>query len=62
MNIWESRRTPNPHFFQVLGFTATLGQSGVATVVDVNLTTRSKVTKEHVFKDKELRKIKSVVD
>ncbi len=31
MNIWESRRTPNPHFFQVLGFTPTLGQSGVAT-------------------------------
>jgi hypothetical protein len=31
-------------------------------VVDVNLTTRSKVTKEHVFNDKEPRKIKSVVD
>jgi hypothetical protein len=27
----ESRRTPNPHFFQVLGFTPTLGQSRVAT-------------------------------
>jgi hypothetical protein len=25
------RRTPNPHFFQVLGFTPTLGQSRVAT-------------------------------
>ncbi len=31
LNIQESRRTPNPHFFQVLGFTPTLGQSGVAT-------------------------------
>jgi len=31
LNIWESRRTPNPHFFQVLGFTPTLGQSRVAT-------------------------------
>jgi hypothetical protein len=33
LNIRESRRTPNPHFFQVLGFTPTLGQSRVATVV-----------------------------
>ncbi len=32
LNIQESRRTPNPHFFQVLGFTPTLGQSRVATV------------------------------
>jgi hypothetical protein len=31
-------------------------------VVNVNVTTRSKVTKEHVLTDKELRKIKSVVD
>jgi len=31
-------------------------------VVDVNVTTRSKVTKEQVFKDRELRKAKSVVD
>jgi len=31
-------------------------------VVDVNATTRSKVTKEHVLKDKEPRKAKSVVD
>ncbi len=31
MNIRESQRTPNPHFFQVLGFTPTLGQSRVAT-------------------------------
>jgi hypothetical protein len=31
-------------------------------VVDVNVTTRSKATKEHVFKDRELRKIKSDVD
>jgi hypothetical protein len=30
--------------------------------VDVNVTTRSKATKEHVFKDNELRKTKSVVD
>jgi hypothetical protein len=30
LNIWESRRTPNPQLFQVLGFTPTLGQSGVA--------------------------------
>jgi len=32
LNIQESRRTPNPHFFQVLGFTPTLGQSRVATL------------------------------
>jgi hypothetical protein len=31
-------------------------------VVDVNVTTRSKVIKEHVFKDKGLRKAKNVVD
>ncbi len=31
LNIRESRRTPNPHFFQVLDFTPTLGQSRVAT-------------------------------
>jgi hypothetical protein len=31
LNIRESRRTPSPHFFQVLGFTPTLGQSRVAT-------------------------------
>ncbi len=31
LNIRESRRTPNPHFFQVSGFTPTLGQSRVAT-------------------------------
>jgi hypothetical protein len=32
LNIRESRRIPNPHFFQVLGFTPTLGQSRVATI------------------------------
>jgi hypothetical protein len=31
MNTRESWRTPNPHFFQVLGFTPTLGQSRVGT-------------------------------
>jgi len=31
LNIWESRKTPNLQLFQVLGFTPTLGQSGVAT-------------------------------
>jgi hypothetical protein len=31
-------------------------------VVDVNVTTRSKATKEHVIKDKELRKAKGVAD
>jgi hypothetical protein len=36
LNIRESRRTPNPHFFQVLGFTPTLGQSRVATIWDSN--------------------------
>jgi hypothetical protein len=29
LNIRESRRTPNPQLFQVLGFTPTLGQSGL---------------------------------
>ncbi len=31
LNIRESQRTPNPQLFQVLGFTLTLGQSGVVT-------------------------------
>jgi hypothetical protein len=31
LNIRESQRNPNPQLFQVLGFTPTLGQSGVAT-------------------------------
>jgi hypothetical protein len=31
-------------------------------VVDVNVPTRSKLTKEHEFKDREPRKTKSVVD
>jgi hypothetical protein len=31
LNIRESRRTPNPQLFQVLGFTPTLGQARVAT-------------------------------
>ncbi len=31
-------------------------------VVDVNVTTRSKVMKEHVFKDREPIKVESVVD
>jgi len=32
LNIQESRKTPNLQLFQVLGFTPTLGQSGVATI------------------------------
>jgi hypothetical protein len=31
-------------------------------VVDVNVTTRSKATKEHVFKDKKPKKAKSVTN
>jgi hypothetical protein len=31
-------------------------------VLDVNVTTRSKTTEEHVFKDREPRKVKSIVD
>jgi hypothetical protein len=31
-------------------------------VVDVNVTTRSKVTEKHVFKDREPRKAKSVAN
>ncbi len=38
LNIRESRRTPNPHFFQVLGFTPTLGQSRVATIYVIEKT------------------------
>ncbi len=40
LNIRESRRTPNPQLFQVLGFTPTLGQSGVATLVRLDQTFR----------------------
>ncbi len=32
LNIRESRKTPNLQLFQVLGFTPTLGQSGVTTM------------------------------
>jgi hypothetical protein len=32
LNIWESRRTPNPQLFQVLSFTRTLGQSRVRQI------------------------------
>jgi hypothetical protein len=39
LNIQESRRTPNPRFFQVLGFTPTLGQSRVATLLVLQQTT-----------------------
>jgi len=40
------------------------GQTIIANVdvVDVNVTTRSKVTEGHVFKDKKLIKSKSIVD
>ncbi len=31
-------------------------------VVDINVTTRSKVIKKHVFKDKEPRKVKNAID
>jgi hypothetical protein len=31
-------------------------------VVDVNVTTKSKATEEHVFKDKEVKKTKSAID
>ncbi len=31
-------------------------------VVDINVTTRSKVTKEHVFEDREPKKAKNVTD
>jgi hypothetical protein len=31
-------------------------------VVDINVITRSKATKEHVFKDRELRKTKTTAD
>jgi hypothetical protein len=31
-------------------------------VVDVNVTIKSKATEEHVFKDREPRRVKSVVD
>ncbi len=31
-------------------------------LVDVNVTTRSKATKEHVFKDREPRKVKNALD
>ncbi len=36
LNIRESRRTPNPQLFQVLGFTPTLGQVRVATQALLN--------------------------
>ncbi len=33
-----------------------------ANVVDVDVTTRIKITEEHVFKDRKLRKAKNVVN
>jgi hypothetical protein len=46
LNIRESRRTPNPQLFQVLGFTPTLGQSGVATQNNKRLNKRKYFTLE----------------
>ncbi len=43
LNIREFRRTPNPPTLEVLGFTPTLGQSGVATLV-VNKASTIEVT------------------
>jgi hypothetical protein len=37
LNIRESRRTPNPPTLEVLGFTPTLGQSGVATKTHIHI-------------------------
>jgi len=42
LNIRESRKTPNLQLFQVLGFTPTLGQSGVATL-HITIQTRTKL-------------------
>jgi hypothetical protein len=39
LNIQESWKTPNLQLFQVLGFTPTLGQSGVATIAHIFLIT-----------------------
>ncbi len=43
-------------------FTKTQTITTNVNVVDVNVTTRSKAIKEFVFKDREPRKAKSVVD
>jgi hypothetical protein len=44
LNIRESRRTPIPQLFQVLGFTPTLGQSRVATLLVVIQWTCNKIS------------------
>jgi hypothetical protein len=49
LNIRESRRTPNPHFFQVLGFTPTLGQSRVATLINMQLQNYKFVVMRHIY-------------
>jgi hypothetical protein len=47
---------------EVQPITKTQTVSTYVNVVDVNVTTRSKVIEEHVFKDREPRKANSVVD
>jgi hypothetical protein len=49
LNIRESRKTPNLQLFQVLGFTPTLGQSGVATVCDVCLEPEASRVHNHLL-------------
>jgi hypothetical protein len=44
LNIRESRRTPNPNSFQVLGFALTLGQVRVATISALNNDTKGSCT------------------
>jgi hypothetical protein len=46
LNIQESRRTPNPQLFQVLGFTPTFGQSGVATLPKIRNYTNTQLHNE----------------
>jgi hypothetical protein len=49
LNIRESRRTLNPHFFQVLGFTPTLGQSRVAIVEALPFNPCAYMIQAHIF-------------
>jgi hypothetical protein len=47
LNIRESRRTPNLQLFQVLGFTPTLGHSGVATTFRQGTDQQKNLRKQH---------------
>ncbi len=57
LNIRESRRTPSPQLLGVLGFTPTLGQSGVATLKDLGGPGKFDMTRNAEFRKAQIMDI-----